>query len=224
MSDIINFKNLLQVIKLENKKLPLEKDVDLELEYRVYSLYDKVRKRWKFIVAFIVLILVIISAFLYKNQIDIKKTEEASILVSQINDALSKEDIKLAESLIEKFERKYKDTDLWKVVLAYKILINKEKSIEDEKIVQELYNNLKTDLKSGVNEYMAYVVFKKGDLEKAKAILLDIDQKNYNYYSARLLLGFIYKKQLNTKEAENIFKLLSNAKYRYFSLIGKENL
>lgn len=209
---------------MENKKLPLEKDVDLELEYKVYSIYDRLKKRWKPILASVVLILLIISGYMYKNQLDNKKKEEASVLLSQINSALSKEDTKLAEQLIEKFEKNYKNTDLWKVVLAYKILINKEKNIDDEKVAKELSDSLKTDLKSGIDEYIAYINMKKGNLKQAKDILSNIDQKNYNYYSAKLLLGIIYKRESDTKQAEDIFKLLSNSKYRYFSLIGKESL
>lgn len=209
---------------MEEKKLPLEKDVDLELEYKVYSLYDKIKKRWKLLVGALITLILLFAGYLYKKHLDQENLKKASALLSDINEAVSKDNTAKAEELIKKFEKEFSGTDLIKVVFAYKVMLNKEKNIDDRETAKKLHSLLKTDLKSGVSEYIAYLDYKNNNLSQAKKVLSEIDQKNYNFYSAKMLLGFIYKKEGNTKEAENIFKMLTNSKYRYFSIIGKENI
>lgn len=209
---------------MEKEKLPIEKDVDLELEYKLYSVYDFLKKRWKLVISLLFIVLVGAAGFYLKEKLDKEKREKASILLSKINSQLSENKIEEAKKLIIDFEKNYSSTDLYKVVLAYKILIEKESNKEDQKSAKELLGLLKTDLKSGVNEYIAYTDYKENKLKEAKLVLESIDQKNYNFYSSRALLGFIYKKEGNTQKAQEMFKLLSNSNYRYFSLIGKENL
>ncbi|MEJ5173581.1 MAG: tetratricopeptide repeat protein [Hydrogenothermaceae bacterium] len=209
---------------MEKEKLPIEKDVDLELEYKLYSVYDFLKKRWKLVVSLLFIVLVGAAGFYLKEKLDKEKREKASILLSKINSQLSENNIDEAKKLISDFEKEYRSTDLYKVVLAYKILIEKESGKEDQKSANQLLALLKTDLRSGVNEYIAYTDYKENKLKDAKSVLESIDQKNYNFYSSRVLLGFIYKKEGNTQKAQEMFKLLSNSNYRYFSLIGKENL
>lgn len=209
---------------MNEKELPLKKDVDLELEYKVYSLYDKIKKMWKVLIATLLAVVLIISGYLYKRHLDEENIKKASVLLSEINDAVSKNDTAKAENLIKNFEKDYSDTDLNKVVLAYKILLNREKGIEDMETAKKLHATLKTDLKSGLSEYIAYLDYKSNNITKSKNVLSEIDQKSYNFYSSKALLGFIYKREGNLTEAENVFKMLSNSKYRYFSMIGKENL
>ncbi|MEZ0324078.1 MAG: tetratricopeptide repeat protein [Hydrogenothermaceae bacterium] len=209
---------------MEKEKLPLEKDVDVELEYKLYSFYDLIKKRWKLFTSLLIVILIGVFGYYFKKSLDEKKREEASVLLSKITSQLSENKIEEAKKLISDFEKNYSSTDLYKVVLAYKILIDKENNKEDKKSARELSELLKTDLKSGVKEYIAYIDYKENKLKEAKSILESIDQKNYNFYSSRVLLGFIYKKEGDIQKAQEMFKLLSNCNYRYFSLIGKENL
>lgn len=209
---------------MEKRKVPLEKDIDIELEYRIYSLYDRIRKRWKFVLGIVLSVFLLASGYYYKKTLDMKKKEEASVLIVGINEKLSKEDTTGAQKVIEEFEKRYRDTDYKKVVLAYKILLQKEKGIDDTKSAEELKESLSTELKSGLKEYLAYVKYKNGKIKEAKESLLSIEPKDYNYFSGRMLLGFIYKKESDLSKAQEMFKSLSNSKYRYFSLIGKENL
>lgn len=209
---------------MENKKLPLEKDVDLEIEYKLYSIYDFIKKRWKIFLSLSIVLLAMIFGLYFKKQLDIQNREKASKILVEINQALSKNDMEKAKKLIGDFEKDYKDTDLYKVILAYNIIMEKESGKDDLKSSEILLKNIKTEVKSTVKEYIAYINYKNGNVKEAKNSLESIDQKNFNFYSAQSLLGFIYKKEGQIGKAQEKFRLLSNSKYRYFSVIGKENL
>jgi predicted negative regulator of RcsB-dependent stress response len=207
---------------MEKEKLPIEKDVDLELEYKVYRIYDFLKKHFKFVLAFLLLLIVISGGLYYKSQIDKQNREKASLYLSKIDDLLSEDKLEDAKKELENFKKQYGDTEFYKVALAYEILINKE---ENKEPAEKLKNELKTDLSSGVNEYLAYLKNKEGNSKEAKEILKSIDSKKYNYISAQTLYALILKKEGNFQEAKKIFETIkNNQNYRYFSLLAKENL
>ncbi|EEP60810.1 tetratricopeptide repeat protein [Sulfurihydrogenibium yellowstonense] len=210
---------------MEKEKLPIEKDVDLEFEYKVYGIYDFLKKHFKFVLAFLLLLIVISGGLYYKNQVDRQNREKASLHLSKIADLLSENKLEDARKELENFKKQYGNTDLYKVALAYEILINKEENKENKEPAEKLKNELKTDLSSGVNEYLAYLKNKEGNSKEAKEILKSIDSKKYNYISAQTLYALILRKEGNFQEAQKIFETIkNNQNYRYFSLLAKENL
>jgi hypothetical protein len=87
-------------------------------------------------------------------------------------------------------------------------LINKEENKENKEPAEKLRNELKTDISSGVNEYLAYLKNKEGNSKEAKEILKSIDSKKYNYISAQTLYALILKKEGNFQEAQKIFETI----------------
>lgn len=210
---------------LSKDKLPLEKDVDIELEYKVYHFWDKIKKYLKFIVA-TVLILFIFSLgyYLYKQKKE-EENQKASVYITKINNLLADNKKDEAQKLIQEFEKNYKDTDYYKVILAYKIMMMKEENKEDVSLAKELKNKLQTQLSKGMIEYESYLEYKSGKQSEAKETLKSINKEDYNYISAQSLLALIYKKEGNFQEAEKIFKTIQeNKNYRYFSILARENL
>ena len=210
---------------MNKEKLPIEKDVDIELEYKIYHLWDKVKKYLKFILAFVVILLIGSAGYYLYSKKKQEENEKASVYVSKIANLLSEDKKEEAKKLIEEFEKKYKDTNFYKVVLSYKVMIVKDEGKEDEKTANDLKEKLNTQLSEGVKEYIAYIKFKENKNNQAKEILKSIDKDKYNYISAQSTLGLIYKKEGNYQEAEKIFNLIKeNKDYRYFSILAKENL
>jgi len=210
---------------MEKEKLPLEKDVDIELEYKLYSIYDKIKKHWKIFLGLVITFFVIIAIFYYLKEQKEEKYQKATVLVSQISDKIFSKDYENAKKLISDFEKKYVDTDIYKVVLAYKIIINNEEGKIDKTDAEKLKNLLKTDLKANITEYLAYNYYKEGKINEAISLLNTIKQENNNYLSASLLKAFILQKEGKETEAKNIFtQIKDNKKYNYFSVIARENL
>ena len=210
---------------MNKEKLPIEKDVDIELEYKIYHLWDKVKKYLKFILAFVVILLIGSAGYYLYSKKKQEENEKASVYVSKIANLLSEDKKEEAKKLIEEFEKKYKDTNFYKVILSYKVMIAKDEGKEDEKTANDLKEKLNTQLSEGVKEYIAYIKFKENKNNQAKEILKSIDKDKYNYISAQSTLGLIYKKEGNYQEAEKIFNLIKeNKDYRYFSILAKENL
>ncbi|WP_028951142.1 tetratricopeptide repeat protein [Sulfurihydrogenibium subterraneum] len=210
---------------MSKEKLPIEKDVDIELEYKIYHLWDKVKKYLKFILAFVVILFIVSTGYYLYSKKKQEENEKASVYVSKIANLLSEDKKEEAKKLIEEFEKKYKDTNFYKVVLSYKVMIAKDEGKEDEKTANDLKEKLDTQLSEGVKEYIAYIKFKENENNQAKEILKSIDKDKYNYISAQSTLGLIYKKEGNYQEAEKIFNLIKeNKDYRYFSILAKENL
>lgn len=210
---------------MEKEKLPLEKDVDIELEYKLYSIYDKIKKHWKIVLGLVITLFVITAIFYYLKEQKEEKYQKATVLVSQISDKIFSKDYENAKKLISDFEKKYTDTDIYKVVLAYKIIINNEEGKIDKTDAEKLKNLLKTDLKSNITEYLAYSYYKEEKLNEAISLLNTINQENNNYLSAGLLKAFILQKEGKEAEAKNIFtQIKDNKKYNYFSVIARENL
>ena len=211
----------------KNKDLPFEEDVDLEFEYKVFMILDKLKKYKLFIIGgFIVLIAGIVVLFTVKEK-EKEVLNQASKLAYQIKIAYESDNDQIAKKLISEFKSKYKDTPFMKLVLSYEIDMNKDKNpLETENISKQLKSLVETDqLKSGYNEYQAYISHEKGNDDEALRILGNIDRKYYNYVSAQLLTAYILKKQGNKEQANSIFEMISQERsYRYFSSIANENL
>ena len=212
---------------MEKEKLPLEKYVDLELEYKVYRFYDLLKRYFKVVLIVFLLVILTILGLYYKKQVEKEKKEKAAVYISKITDLLSENKISDARKEVEDFKKLYKNTDFYKVALAYEILINKEEGKEKENLkpAEELKDVLKTEISSGVKEYVAYLKNKDGNLKEAKDLLKGISDRNYNFISAQTLYALILKKEGNYEEAKKVFEALQkNTKYRYFSLLINENI
>ncbi len=210
---------------MEKEKLPIEKDVDLELEYKIYRLYDILKKKIKIILIFFVILLILLGGYYYKKELDLQNNTKASVELMKISQLIADNKLVEAEGEIKNFEKNFKDTDYYKVILAYKILLKKENNVEDAESSKQLLNLLKTDISSGFKEYLAYINYKNGDLKTSKSYLKDIDSKNYNYLSSQILYAFILRKEGNYQEANKILDMIkNNQNYRYLSLLAKESL
>lgn len=210
---------------MSKEKLPLEKDVDIELEYKIYHLWDKVKKYLKLIVAGVIILFISsLGYYLYKQKKE-EENQKASVYITKINNLLADNKKDEALKLIQEFEKNYKDTDYYKVILAYKIMMMKEDSKEDVNLVKDLKEKLKTQLSKGMIEYEGYLKYKSGKIKEAQENLKLINKEDYNYISAQSLLALIYKKEGNFQEVEKIFKTIKeNKNYRYFSILARENL
>lgn len=210
---------------MEKEKLPIEKDVDLELEYKIYRIYDILKKKIKTILISLVILLIIFAGYYYKKELDLQKKIKASVELTKISQLISDNKLAEAEKEIGNFEKNYKDTDYYKVVLAYKILLKRENNLEDLESVKQISNLLETDISSGFKEYLSYLSYKNGDLKTSKDYLKSIDSKSYNYLSSQILSAFILKKEGNYEEARKILEMVkNNQNYRYLSLLAKESL
>ncbi len=209
------------------KDLPFDKDVDLEFEYKVFLILDKISKYKYFIIGFFVaLIVATVIFFLYKQEKE-AFMNEASKVVYKIKLAYENDNDAKALSLIEDFKRNFAETPYIKVVLAYEQSIKKNKNpLETENINNKVKNKLVTDqLKSGYKEYTAFLLYEKKQDDQALSILGSIDDKYYNSISAKLLTAIILKEQGDKESSQAIFQELSQKKlFRYFSTIANENL
>lgn len=210
---------------MEKEKLPVEKDVDLELEYKIYRVYDILKKKIKLILISLVILLLIFLGYYYKKELDSQEKIKASVELTKISQLIADNKLSEAEKEINNFEKNYKDTDYYKVVLAYKILLKKENNLEDVESGKKILNLLETDISSGFKEYLAYINYKNGDLKTSKDYLKSINSKDYNYLSSQILYAFILKKEGSYEEAKKIFEMVkNNQNYRYLSLLAKESL
>ncbi len=211
----------------KSKDLPFDKDVDLEFEYKVFLILDKISKYKYFIIGFFVaLIVATVIFFLYKQEKE-AFMNEASKVVYKIKLAYENDNDAKALSLIEDFKRNFAETPYIKVVLAYEQSIKKNKNpLETENINNKVKNKLVTDqLKSGYKEYTAFLLYEKKQDDQALSILGSIDDKYYNSISAKLLTAIILKEQGDKESSQAIFQELSQKKlFRYFSTIANENL
>ncbi len=213
--------------KTHPKDLPFDKDVDLEFEYKVFLILDKISKYKYFIIGFIAAIIVVTVIFFFYKQEKEAVINEASKIVYKIKLAYENDNDEKALSLIEDFKKKFADTPFIKVVLAYEQSIKKSKNpLETEKTNSEVKSKLVTDqLKSGYKEYSAFLFHEKKQDDQALGILGSIDDKYYNSISAKLLTAIILKEQGDTENAKAILQELSQKKmFRYFSTVANENL
>ncbi len=211
----------------KEKNLPFEENVDIEFEYKVFLILDKL-KRYKYLIigAFVLLLIGIVGFFIYKQNQE-KILNEASGLAYKIKLNYEKGEDEKALSLINEFKKKYAETPFIKLVSAYEININKrENPLKTEETSKLIREKLFTDqLKSGYKEYNAYLLYLKDEKDKALPVLGSVDEKYYNNISAKLLTAIIFKETGNTEKAKSIFEEIAQKRFlRYFSTIASENL
>ncbi|ACO03395.1 MAG TPA: hypothetical protein DEP48_06875 [Persephonella sp.] len=206
------------------KEVPIKEDVDLEFEYKIYMLFDKLKKYKLFIIAGFVAFILLIIGFVYLKSEREKLLNEASGVVYDIRASYIDKKYDKADNLIKKFKERYSDTPYLKLVLAYELLIQKEKNNVSEDKIKEVEKHINSEqIRSGLKEFYAYTLHSKGKNKEALTVLDQIDQKYYNYISALLLKGFILKKE--GKNPEDIFRQITElSKYNYFKKIAEENL
>ncbi len=211
---------------MKKEKLPLEKDVDIEFEYKLYLFWERIRKYTKFIIAFVIAVIIGIFGYIYKKKADEKVLNEASSVIYSIGDLYANGKYDEALKLIKRFEDQYGDTPFIKIAVSYEILIDKEKNKEDLKKPTNLGNLLVSEqLKAQNKEYIGYIHYKNQQYQQSLNILNTIQQKHFNYISAQLLKGANFVKLGKLKEAESIFNSISEtSNYRYFTIIARENL
>lgn len=211
---------------MDKKKVPLEKDVDVEFEYKVYMIYDFLKKNKGFVITGVVLFfLLLFSFFFYKHH---RETilNESSVLAYQIQKAYDEKEFEKAKNLINKMKDKYPDSPFIKVAIAYSLLIKKDKgniNPTDLNILQVRINS--EQINSGLTEFRGYLYYKNNEYGKTLTVIRPIDQRFYNYVSALTLKGFTLKKMGEITESVNVFnQVLQLSKYDYFKLLAKENL
>jgi len=208
------------------KKLPLEQDVDIEFEYKVYMLYDFLKKNKKFVIGGTLLIIALIGTFFYYKQQKNNMLNNSSLISYQIQEAFNKKDFKKVKQLISKMKKEYPDSPFMKVALAYNILLKKETNKATPNDINKLQVRINShQLNAGLNEFKGYLYYKANEYSKTLNILKSIDQKYYNYVSALTLKGFTFKRLNQDDKALSIFnQVLELSKYEYFKLVAKENL
>ncbi|EDP73655.1 tetratricopeptide repeat protein [Hydrogenivirga sp. 128-5-R1-1] len=213
---------------MRKEKPPIEENVDLELEYKLLHLYDKIKPYLKQITAgFVILILAVLFFLYHQNKVEEKKNK-ASILAYEINKDIQNKKYDEALKKIKFFKANFADTDYIKLVYGYELIIEKNKNIVNKETIKKLKENLSTDqTKNYIAEFEGYLNYKNKKYDNALSKLNQINQSNFNYLSALTLKGFIYEKKGDTQKAKEIFdeiKELSKEKYRYFEALAKENI
>ncbi len=211
---------------MKKEKLPLEKDVDIEFEYKIYLFWERVRKYTKLIIALVIAVIIGIFGYIYKKKADEKVLNEASSVIYKVGDLYANEKYDEALKLIKMFEDQYGNTPFVKLAISYEILINKEKNKESFQNPKKLGSMLVSNqLKAQNNEYIAYLHYKNKEYQKSLNILDTITQEHFNYISAQLLKGADLVKLGKLKDAETIFNTISEtSNYRYFTIVARENL
>ncbi|MDQ7056064.1 MAG: tetratricopeptide repeat protein [Persephonella sp.] len=211
---------------MEKKKVPLEKDVDIEFEYKVYMFYDFLKKNIKLVITGIVILILIIATYFYYRHSQEQLLNNSSVALYRIQKAFSSKNFDDAEKLINQFKNKYPDSPFIKVALAYEILIKREKnSIKPEDLNRLQVRVNSKQLNAGLTEYRAYIYYKNKEYGKTLGIIRNIDQRYYNYISALTLKGFTLKHSGKEKESANTFnQVFQLSKYEYFKLLAKENM
>jgi len=199
------------------KEVPLKEDVDLEFEFKVYLLYEKLKKyKYLIIGGFVAIILGLTGWYLYEKHLE-KKKEEASLLVYEISQLYDEKKDKELKEKIKEFKEKYGDTDYMKVVLSYEYLLKKENKNLKPNEVDNVISMLETlDLKNYLKEFKAYLFYDNKKYKEALSILDTIDQRSFNYISALTLKAIVLKKEGNP-QYKNILEQVKNlAKTPYF--------
>ncbi len=211
---------------MKKEKLPLEKDVDIEFEYKLYLFWERIRKYTKLIIALVVAVIIGIFGYIYKKNADEKLLNAASSVIYNIGELYANGKYEEAEKLIKRFEDQYGNTPFIKIAVSYQILINKEKNKEDLQTPSNLKKLLVSEqLKAQNREYIGYLNYKNKQYQQSLNILDTIQQKHFNYISAQLLKGANFVKLGKLKEAESIFNNISEtSNYRYFTIVARENL
>ncbi|NPA52982.1 MAG: tetratricopeptide repeat protein [Aquificae bacterium] len=214
---------------MKKKHLPLEKDVDIEFEYKIYMLLDYIKKYHKILLGLAIAILIAVTAFFYYKKEKEKTYNQASAIVYQIGDLYAQEKYDEALKLIKNFKQQFSNTPYIKLALSYELLIlkaKKEKLDYQKTITKELQQKLKTKhLKSAFIEYDGYLSYAMDKPQESIQTLSKIKKDHFNYISAQLLKAFAYKKLGKEKEAKTLFEEISQTStYQYFKLVARENL
>ncbi|NPA58024.1 MAG: tetratricopeptide repeat protein [Aquificae bacterium] len=210
----------------EKKKLPLEKDVDIEFEYKVYMLYDRLKKyKYPILAGAVAFFIALGGYFYYKNHKE-QLLNASSVVLYQIQKAYAAKNYQQVATLVEKLKKEYPSSPYLKVGEAYLLLAKKEEGKPDGKIADSIQEKLKTkQLKGNLTEFKAYLHYSNGDYKQTLSLLERIDSTFYNYVSALTLKGFTYKKLGEKDKAVAVFKQVEElSKYDYFKLIAKENM
>ncbi|NPA12827.1 MAG: tetratricopeptide repeat protein [Aquificae bacterium] len=212
--------------KKEKKKLPIEENVDIEFEYKVYMLYDKLKKHKGLVVLGVVLFFALIfGGYFYKKHKE-SLLNRSSVIAYQIEKAYLNKEYEKAEKLINQLKKEYPNSPFVKLAEGYSFLIKKEKEKVSPTDADKLEQILSTKhLKGVVVEYKGYLYYTDGKYQQTLSTIQPIDQRYSNYISALTLKGFTYKKIGKTEEAKQVFsQVLELSPYEYFKLIAKENL
>lgn len=213
---------------MKKEKPPIEENVDIELEYKLLHLYDKVKPYLKqILIGIIILILAVLLFIYYKNKKE-EKRNNAGALVYEISKDINNKKYDEALKKIKFFKANYSDTDHIKLVYGYEIIINKEKNSLKEETLNKLKEKLNTGQTKGYfTEFQAYLDYKSGKLDYALKKLNTINQSNFNYYSALSLKALIFSKKGNVEKAKGLFSEIrefSKDKYKYFESLANENI
>ncbi len=214
---------------MKKKQLPLEKDVDIEFEYKVYMILDYLKKYHKPLIALAVAVILAIVAFFYFKKEREKTYNQASAVIFQIGELYAQEKYEDAQKLIKSFKQQFSDTPYIKLALSYELLILKAKGEKPEKqkpVVEELKNKLETrQLKSAFIEYDGYLSYVSNKPQESIDILSKVKKEHFNYLSATLLKAFAFKKLGKNEQARSLFEEISQTSaYQYFKLVARENL
>lgn len=214
---------------MKKKHLPLEKDVDIEFEYKIYMLLDYLKKYYKPLIALGVIILTTIIGYFYWEKKKEELYNQASAVIFDIGELFAQKKYEEAQKLINRFKERFADTPYVKLALAYEVLIKKENKESPDKIettVKQLKNKLSTKhLKSASTEFEGYLSYVKSNYENTIKITDNIKKEHFNYISASLLKAFAYKKLGKEDKAKGIFEEISETSpYQYFKLVARENL
>ena len=211
---------------MEKKKVPIEKDVDIEFEYKVYMVYDFLKKNKIFVIIGAVLVVLLISTFfVYKHH---KETllNESSVIAYQIQKAYDSKDYEKVKKLVDRLRKDYPDSPFVKLGIAYELLVKKEKNSIKPEDLNKLQVRVNSDqINAGLTEYRGYLYYREKQYGKTLTVLRPVDQRFYNYVSALTLKGFTLKKLGEKEKALTAFnQVLQLSRYDYFKLIAKENL
>ena len=214
---------------MKKKHLPLEKDVDIEFEYKIYMFLDYLKKYSKLLIAFAVLIFLSIVAFFYYQKEKEKTYNQASAIIYDIGELYAQKKYDDAIKLIKSFKQKFSDTPYIKIALSYELLISKEKNENSDKqkpIAKNIKQKLETkQLKSAFTEFDGYLSYDMDKFQEAVNTLNKVKKEHFNYLSATLLKAFALKKIGKEKEAKSLFEEISETSaYQYFKLVARENL
>lgn len=213
---------------MKKQKPPVEENVDLELEYKLLHLYDRLKPYLKYIVAGLIAIILLIIFVIYRNAKLNEKLNQASIYIYKIQSEIDSKKYKEAEKDIKFFKANFADTPYIKLVYALEINLNKEQNKDTKDLTKKLKKHIKTDqFKAYFTEYEGYLDYKDKNYNKALNNLNKIKQNDFNYLSALTLKGIIYNIQGQKDKAKEIFEeinQLSKNRFRYFESFSKESL
>ncbi len=204
------------------KEVPLKEDVDLEFEFKVYLLLERLKKyRYLIIGIFVLLILGIVGIYFYEKKLKEEKNQ-ASLMAYEISQLYENNKDKELLKKIEEFKSKYGDTDYIKLVLTYEYLVKKEQNKLKAEDLDNLITKMNTDnLKAYLKEFKAYLLYRNKKYKEALNILNSITQQDFNYISALTLKAIILKTE-NNPEYKNILEQVKNlAKTPYFKQLAE---